>query len=91
MRHRYGYDPARFGASGRRDGDRPFTVGFVGRGEPRKGLHIALERLAATPAPAAVGRFVIAGAIDPDYREVLAPLLAHRASSTTATSPTRPR
>ena len=76
LRHRYGYDPARFGASGRRDGDRPFTVGFVGRGEPRKGLHIALEAWQDSGA-AADGRFVIAGAIDPDYRDVLAPLLAH--------------
>jgi glycosyltransferase involved in cell wall biosynthesis len=77
LRHRYGYDPARFSAQGRGDdGSRPFTVGFVGRGEPRKGLHYALRAWIESGA-AEHGRFVIAGAIDPDYREVLAPLLAH--------------
>jgi glycosyltransferase involved in cell wall biosynthesis len=77
LRHRYGYDPARFSAAGRDDdGSRPFTVGFVGRGEPRKGLHYALRAWVESGA-GEHGRFVIAGAIDPDYREVLAPLLAH--------------
>jgi glycosyltransferase involved in cell wall biosynthesis len=77
LRHRYGYDPARFSAEGREDaGDRPFTVGFVGRGEPRKGLHLALRAWLECGA-ADRGRFVIAGAIDTDYRAVLEPLLAH--------------
>jgi glycosyltransferase involved in cell wall biosynthesis len=77
LRHRYGYDPARFGPAGRDDGGRrPFTAGFVGRGEPRKGLHLALRAWVDSGA-AEAGRFVIAGAIDPDYRAVLAPLLAH--------------
>jgi glycosyltransferase involved in cell wall biosynthesis len=77
LRHRYGYDPARFGAGGRQDdGSRPFTVGFVGRGEPRKGLHAALRAWLGSGA-AERGRFVIAGAIDPDYRLVLESLLAH--------------
>jgi len=76
MRHRYGFDPERFSAAGRREGERPFTIGFVGRGEPRKGLHIALGAWHDSGA-AEHGRFVIAGAIDPDYREVLAPLLEH--------------
>ena len=43
LRHRYGYDPADFGTNGADHGSRPFTVGFVGRGEPRKGLHLALN------------------------------------------------
>jgi glycosyltransferase involved in cell wall biosynthesis len=77
LRHRYGYDPARFGPDGRDDGDgRPFTVGFVGRGEPRKGLHFALRAWLESGASAR-GRFVIAGAIEPAYRRVLEPLLAH--------------
>jgi glycosyltransferase involved in cell wall biosynthesis len=77
LRHRYGYDAARFGAAGRADdGSRPFTVGFVGRGEPRKGLHAALRAWLDCGA-AEQGRFVIAGAIDPDYRALLEPLLAH--------------
>jgi glycosyltransferase involved in cell wall biosynthesis len=75
LRHRYGYDPVRFGADGR-DERRPFTVGFVGRGEPRKGLHLALRAWLQSGA-APHGRFVIAGAVDPDYREALDPLLAH--------------
>ena len=77
VRTRYGYDPARFSGDGRDDGaDRPFTAGFVGRGEPRKGLHHAL-RAWVESGVAEQGRFVIAGAIDPDYRTVLEPLLAH--------------
>ena len=48
----------------------------MGRGEPRKGLHYALRAWIASGA-AESGRFVIVGAIDPDYRAVLAPLLAH--------------
>ena len=77
LRHRYGYDPARFSAEGRDDGGhRPFTAGFVGRGEPRKGLHYALRAWLDSGA-ADAGRFVIAGAIDADYRVVLEPLLAH--------------
>jgi glycosyltransferase involved in cell wall biosynthesis len=76
LRTRYGYDPARFGAAGRDDdAARPFALAFVGRGEPRKGLHYALRAWIESGA-AEHGRFVIAGAIDPDYRAVLAPLLA---------------
>jgi glycosyltransferase involved in cell wall biosynthesis len=77
LRHRYGYDPARFDATGRDDdGDRPFTVLFAGRGEPRKGLHVALEAWRASGLGATGARFVIAGPIDAPYRAVIAPLLA---------------
>ncbi|MET0600897.1 MAG: glycosyltransferase family 4 protein [Baekduia sp.] len=76
LRHRYGYDPERFSAAGRDDaGGRPFTVLFAGRGEPRKGLHVALEAWHGAGAGSAGGRFVIAGPIDAPYLEVLAPLL----------------
>jgi glycosyltransferase involved in cell wall biosynthesis len=74
LRHRYGYDPSRFWPED--SGARPFTVGFVGRGEPRKGLHVALRAWIDSGA-AERGRFVIAGAVEADYRAVLAPLLAH--------------
>jgi glycosyltransferase involved in cell wall biosynthesis len=77
LRHRYGYDPARFAPDGREDEGRPFTAGFVGRGEPRKGLHYALDAWVRSGAADAGGRFVIAGAIDADYRALLRPLLAH--------------
>jgi D-inositol-3-phosphate glycosyltransferase len=74
LRHRYGYDPARFSADGAPP-DRPFTVGFFGRGEPRKGLHVALRAWLDCGA-AERGRFVVGGAIDTGYEALLAPLLA---------------
>ena len=45
MLHSYGYDAGRFFAPGdaRRPEGRPFTAVFVGRCEPRKGLHHALR------------------------------------------------
>jgi D-inositol-3-phosphate glycosyltransferase len=43
---------------------------FVGRCEPRKGLHYALEAWHRAGAPVH-GRFVICGAYVPGYREVL--------------------
>lgn len=76
LRHRYGYDPTQFGPAARQNGDRPFTVGFVGRGEPRKGLHLALQAWLRSGA-ADHGRFVIAGSIEPAYEALLEPLLAH--------------
>lgn len=77
--HRYGYDSARFFAAqngSRLERDRPFTAIFVGRCEPRKGLHYALRAWIDSGASEA-GRFVICGSFEPDYREVLEPLLAH--------------
>lgn len=75
LRHRYGYDPADFGTNGAGHGSRPFTVGFVGRGEPRKGLHLALNAWLDSGL-AARGRLIVAGAIEPEYRELLEPQLA---------------
>jgi glycosyltransferase involved in cell wall biosynthesis len=75
LRHRYGYDPERFWAAAAQERDR-FTVGFVGRGEPRKGLHTALRAWIDSGA-AERGRFVIVGAIEAGYEAVLAPMLAH--------------
>lgn len=84
LRHRYGCDPARFAGARAGDADRapgggpaPLTVLFAGRGEPRKGLHLALRAWMACGAADEGGRFVVAGAIDPSYRPVLAGLLAH--------------
>ena len=48
--HRYGFDPAEWPPPGER-GERPFTAVFAGRGEPRKGLHLALEAWARAGAP----------------------------------------
>jgi glycosyltransferase involved in cell wall biosynthesis len=77
--HRYGYEPERFpiavDTNAARDG-RPFTVAFVGRCEPRKGLHYALRAWLDSGAGDA-GRFVVCGSFVPGYRELLDPLLAH--------------
>jgi glycosyltransferase involved in cell wall biosynthesis len=75
LRHQYGYDPERYQPPAeRRDG--PVNVLFAGRGEPRKGLHHAL-RAWLDSGHADRGEFRIAGDIEPGYRSVLAPLLAH--------------
>jgi D-inositol-3-phosphate glycosyltransferase len=49
---------------------------FVGRGEPNKGLHHALRAWVESGA-AEHGRLRLCGDVLPDYRERLAPLLAH--------------
>lgn len=76
-RHRYGFDPDRFRPV-ERPGDGVFTALFVGRGEPRKGLHLALDAFLASAA-ARRGRFLICGEIIPSYRALLADRLAHPA------------
>ena len=74
--HRYGYDPRRFSPGAERDSDQQFTAIFVGRCEPRKGLHYALRAWLDSGA-AATGRFVVCGAFEPAYRETVASLLGH--------------
>jgi glycosyltransferase involved in cell wall biosynthesis len=74
VRHQYGYDPNRFPLGDQRDG-RPFTAVFVGRVEPRKGLHLALQAWSEGQL-GQVGTFLICGSIDPGYGAVLEPLLA---------------
>ncbi len=76
--HQYGYDSERFFASpngARSDRSRPFTAIFVGRCEPRKGLHYALRAWLDSGA-AKHGRFIICGSFEPGYRKVLEPLLS---------------
>ena len=77
-RHHYGFEPERFPmpCDGRRSADRPFTAVFVGRCEPNKGLHYALQAWINSGA-AERGRFVICGDFLPAYRDRLRPLLAH--------------
>lgn len=75
--HQYGYDPERyFGEPDARPDDRPFTVLFAGRCEPRKGLHHALRAWLDSGA-AEHGRFLVCGQFVPGYREALAGLLDH--------------
>lgn len=75
LRHRYGFEPTAFPAPPPREPDRPFTVVFVGRGEPNKGLHHAL-RAYVDAGLAGAGRFLICGRVQPAYRTVIAGLLA---------------
>jgi glycosyltransferase involved in cell wall biosynthesis len=69
--HRYGFDPDRFAPGPDRERG-PFTAVFLGRAEPRKGLHYAL-RAWHESGLAARGRFLIAGSFTPAYRELLSP------------------
>lgn len=71
LQHRYGCDVRRFPARvpGSRPSDRPFTAVFVGRGDPAKGLHIALDAWVAADLDGA--QFLIAGNILPDYERYL--------------------
>jgi glycosyltransferase involved in cell wall biosynthesis len=76
--HRYGFDVDRFSAPEAREtaAGAPLTAIFVGRCEPRKGLHIALRAWIDSGA-ADRGRFIVCGAFEPGYREALADLLSH--------------
>lgn len=78
VRTRYGFDPALF--TPRPDhghtADRRFTALFLGRGEPNKGLHHALQAWLDSGAAAAGGTFLIAGRVWPPYGELLAAQLA---------------
>jgi glycosyltransferase involved in cell wall biosynthesis len=75
LRHRYGYDPERFWAPAEPDEHSELTITFLGRLEPRKGVHLALEawRRAGLGRRA---RLVLCGRVEPGYDTVLAPLLA---------------
>jgi glycosyltransferase involved in cell wall biosynthesis len=75
--HRYGYDERQFHADRETPSQaRPFTAIFVGRCEPRKGLHHALRAWFDSGASES-GRFVICGSFEPDYRKLLDPMLDH--------------
>jgi glycosyltransferase involved in cell wall biosynthesis len=65
-RHRYGHRTETVDPSSRHRGDR-FTALFLGRGEPRKGLHLAVEAWERSTA-SRHGRLLIHGIIDPAYR-----------------------
>jgi glycosyltransferase involved in cell wall biosynthesis len=75
-RHFYGYDETTFRPGERSPVRGKFTMLFAGLCAVRKGLHFALEAWVSSPA-SRDGRFLIAGAFLPAYREKLEPLLAH--------------
>lgn len=75
--HRYGCDPSRFHPPARppgADATRGLTAVFVGRGEPRKGLHLALRAWRDSGAHRR-GRLIVAGALVPGFAERLGDLL----------------
>ena len=67
LQHRYGVDIRRFPErrATRMPTDRPFRAIFVGRGDPTKGLHVALA--AWRIASLSNAELLIAGRIQPDY------------------------
>lgn len=76
-RHQYGFDPSRFPRPSEvRSSDGPLRAVFVARGEPRKGLHHALDAWLASGA-ADTGRLIVCGQLLPRYRKKLAARLAH--------------
>lgn len=78
LRHSYGYDPDSFGPRGGAEPapENGLTAVFVGRGEPNKGLHYALQAWLESGA-ADHGRLLLCGDILPEYRARIAPLLGH--------------
>lgn len=74
LRHRYGYDPCQFGPPAQRPAHSALAVTFLGRLEPRKGAHLALEAWRRSGV-GRDGRLVLCGRIEPGYEAVLAPLL----------------
>ena len=73
--HHYGFDPERFTPRHDREPG-PFTAVFLGRAEPRKGLHYAL-RAWHESGVAEHGRLIVAGAFTPGYRELLSSWIDH--------------
>jgi D-inositol-3-phosphate glycosyltransferase len=69
LQHRYGCDLGRFPARTAARPNRPFRAVFLGRGDPTKGLHVALRAWALADLPAA--EFLIAGEVLPDYARAI--------------------
>jgi glycosyltransferase involved in cell wall biosynthesis len=77
IRHGYGFGPGAFAlrpSKGKLENG--LTAVFVGRGEPNKGLHHALQAWIDSGA-AEHGRLLLCGDLLPSYRERIRPLLAH--------------
>ena len=72
--HRFGCDVGRFTPPSEPRGEQPLTVVFAGRGEPAKGLHLAL-RAWADSGIGSEARLVLCGRIEPRFRAYLGDLL----------------
>jgi glycosyltransferase involved in cell wall biosynthesis len=76
-RHRYGYAPADFEATARpAEAGRGLRAVFVGRGEPRKGVHYLLEAWLNSKA-SNTGQLTLCGAFLPGYLDRLRPQIDH--------------
>lgn len=76
-RHQYGFDDESYTPGPRPREPRPgISALFVGVCAVRKGVHFALEAWLKSPA-SKEGTFLIAGEFLPEYKDRLAPMLAH--------------
>ncbi|MEJ1154280.1 glycosyltransferase family 4 protein [Microbacterium marmarense] len=75
LRHRYGYRPGTRRPRVRSADPRPLRVVYVGLGEPRKGLHHALQAWRASRA-SVDGTFTVIGRMLPAYSRAIASDLA---------------
>jgi len=78
LRHRYGFEPAKFylPAADQRKDDPVFKVVYLGRGEPDKGLHYALDAWLSSEV-AKKGMFYICGKWNKEYQKSLGDRLRH--------------
>lgn len=76
LRHQYGFRPGSRRARPRSEGAAPLRAVYVGLGEPRKGLHYALDAWLRSDA-SREGTFTVIGRMLPAYEALLADRLAH--------------
>lgn len=74
--HQYGYDASTAPAARPSRPPEPLVCAYVGSGEPRKGLHLALEAWFASGA-SDTGELVIVGRVLPDMARLLKAWLEH--------------
>lgn len=76
LRHQYGFRPGSRVARPRSAASMPLRAVYVGLGEPRKGLHYALDAWLRSEA-SREGTFTVVGRMLPAYEALLADRLAH--------------
>lgn len=76
LRHQYGFRPGSRVARPRSAASMPLRAVYVGLGEPRKGLHYALDAWLRSEA-SREGTFTVVGRMLPAYEALLAERLAH--------------